>query len=95
MHTCTKREAPECVCEVHFYGLLHCLGMVEREVITVCSLLLHIQRIFFFFSVFLPMNTSYSISNKQHSKGGFIGNFREDLIVLLKLKNGVFMLKDS
>lgn len=41
------------------------------------------------------MNTSYSISNKQHSKGGFIGNFREDLIVLLKLKNGVFMLKDS
>lgn len=50
---------------------------------------------FFFFSVFLPMNTSYSISNKQHSKGGFIGNFREDLIVLLKLKNGVFMLKDS
>ena len=44
------------------------------------------RELFFFFPVFLPINTSYSISIKQHSKGGFIGNFREDLIVLLKLR---------
>ena len=52
VHTCTKRETSECICEVHFYALLHCLGMVEREVITVCSFLLHIQRIVFSPNIF-------------------------------------------